>query len=105
MSGGAFDYDEYRINYVADEIERRVLRDFRKVRQHWQTGKDEEVDEIQCDTPEQRVAIVEEAKSLIVDLRAIYQRCKNLDYLLSGDDGPGTFVERLKKQTPFPDEH
>jgi hypothetical protein len=95
MSGGAFDYDEHRINYVADEIERLVLRDFRRTEQHWQTGQNVEVDEIECDSKEQRELIVAEAKSLVEDLRAIYQRCKNLDYLLCGDDGPETFVNRL----------
>ena len=98
MSGGTFDYDEHRINYVADEIERLVLRDFRRTEKHWQTGADEAIDEIECDTAEQREAIVSEAKKLIVDLRAIYQRCKNLDYLLAGDDGVETFIERLNER-------
>ena len=100
MSGGAFDYDEHRISNVAEEIERHVLRDFRRTQKHWQTGRDEEVDEIECDTPEHREAIVAEAKKLVDDLRAIYERCKNLDYLLSGDDGPETFVRRLSKTHP-----
>ena len=97
MSGGTFDYDERRINYVADEIEILVLRDFRRTENHWQTGVDEAIDQIECDTAEQREAIVSEAKKLIVDLRAIYQRCENLDYLLAGDDGVDTFLARLSR--------
>lgn len=97
MSGGTFDYDEHRINYVAEEIERLVLRDFRRTEKHWQSGADEIIDEIECDSPEQRELIVSEAKKLIVDLRAIYERCKNLDYLLAGDDGVETFINRLQQ--------
>ena len=96
MSGGAFNYDDRRIGYVADEIESRIERDFRRTEPHWQTGRPEQIDEIYCKTPEQRAAIVAEAKKLVADLRAVADRCKNLDYLLSGDDGAETFLNGLK---------
>lgn len=95
MSGGAFDYNDRRIGYLADEIESRIERDFRRTEPHWLTKKPEQVDELYCETPEQRAAIVAEAKKLVVDLRSVAERCKNLDYLLSGDDGAETFLKHL----------
>lgn len=97
MSGGAFDYNDRNIGYLADEIESRIERDFRRTEPHWLTKKPEQFDELYCDTPEQRAAIMAEAKKLVADLRAVAKRCKNLDCLLSGDDGPETFLNRLQQ--------
>lgn len=97
MSGGAFNYDDRRIEYVADEIERYIERDFLRTEPHWKTRQPVEVDELCCEAPEQRAAIIVEAKKLVADLRAVATRCKNLDYLLSGDDGAETFLKRLSK--------
>jgi len=91
MSGGAFDYKQWQIMYIAEDIDQLIKQDFRR--------KDTEpiYDRIPCDTTEKRQAIVDEAKRLSADLRAIYNRVRNLDYLLSGDDGPETFISRLKQ--------
>jgi hypothetical protein len=95
MSGGAFDYKQQQINYIADEIEELVGADFRR-EDCDHAGMLTTYDRIECDTLDQRQAIVDEAKRLAVDLRAIYERVRSLDYLLSGDDGPETFLSRLK---------
>ena len=96
MSGGAFDYYEHHLNYIAEAIEARILRDFRRTDSNWQTGAPEEVDELGCDTPDQREKIVAEAKRLAADLRTMYERVKNLDYLLSGDHGSESYIKTLK---------
>lgn len=97
MSGGRFDHKQWQILHIAEDIDQLVKDDFRRHDEEFCTGRPFVIDHIACDTPEQRQAIVDEAKCLVVDLRDIYERVRNLDYLLSGDDGPETFISRLKQ--------
>jgi hypothetical protein len=84
MSGGYFDYDRLSLEYIAEEIEEIV-----------NTNECEEIDEY-GDTlgrfypPE----IVEKLRDTVAELRKMYYKVKHIDYLLSGDYGEGTFLER-----------
>ena len=73
MSGGRFDHKQYDMNYIADKIEHEVLIN----------GKKKEV--------------IEKFKEAVIILRKAAIYTQRIDWLLSGDDGEETFLERLKK--------
>jgi hypothetical protein len=103
MSGGHFDYKQYIIREIADEIESIIinngrekdeseLREERKI--HGQDWHDK--------YPEERFIVkhsdevIEEFKKAlsILKMGAIYTH--RIDYFLSGDDGEQNFLKRLK---------
>lgn len=87
MSGGAFDYDQYKIAQIADYIEQEI-RDNTKKPEYWygewngQVYSDETVNEFK-----KAVALL--------DIAEVY--AQRVDWLISGDDGEESFHERLKE--------
>lgn len=83
MSGGFFDYEQYKISEIADKIE-RVLR------------RDCEPDEYdyRADLSNETLA---EFRTGVEALRKAYIYAQRIDWLLSGDDGEELFHERLKE--------
>jgi hypothetical protein len=80
MSGGRFEYKQNNINYIADKIEEVVLKNSKK--------------KIDNKYPEE---VIEKFKEGIDILRKAAIYAQRIDWLLSGDDGEETFLERLKK--------
>ena len=80
MSGGRFEYKQNNINYIADQIEEVVLKNSKK--------------KIDNKYP---VEVIEKFKEGIDILRKAAIYAQRIDWLLSGDDGEETFLERLKK--------
>ena len=88
MSGGHFDYQQYKIQYIADQIKEEI--DNNKIKpEYWcgdwngQVYSDETIKEF-------------EKAIEYLELAQIYaNRC---DWLFSGDDGEDTFHERLKTE-------
>lgn len=80
MSGGRFNYDQYTISRIADEVEGFIL------------SNDEE--EGYGFTPE---TIAEFKKGLLV-LRQAFVYAQRIDWLVSGDDGEEQFHKRLKDE-------
>ena len=80
MSGGRFEYKQNNINYIADQIEEVVLKNSKK--------------KIDNKYPEE---VIEKFKESIDILRKAAIYAQRIDWLLSGDDGEETFLERLKK--------
>ena len=80
MSGGHFNYDQFKISEIADEIE-RVIRN-------------EAVNEERCYSKE----TIGEFLNGISLLRIAHIYAHRIDWLLSGDDGEDTFHERLNKE-------
>jgi hypothetical protein len=79
MSGGFFDYNQFKINDMFDTLEHALARD--------------SIDEWVCaDNPEVTQQLHEGLR--LLQLAAIYAH--RIDWLLSGDDGPDTFLERLQ---------
>jgi len=100
MSGGHFNYDQYRITGIADDIERILERQ----------GKPRPKEELYYDDgewykkhPEELlyytypVEVQEELKTAVKILRQAAIYAHRVDYLLSGDDDEENFLERLKE--------
>ena len=73
MSGGHFDYHQYRIREIAESIEDII-----------QNSKY---------PPE----VLEKIKEGLDALKKAEIYTQRIDWLVSGDDGPETFLERLKE--------
>ena len=103
MSGGRFQYKQYEINYIADQIEHEVLTNGKK-------KTDDELKEEGWRDPdwykkypedlyhyEYPKEVIEKLKEAVIVLRKAAIYAQRVDWLLSGDDGEETFLERLKK--------
>lgn len=103
MSGGAYDYFYYKVEELADNIERDFINDGKYTGEDWSEpvdfyGKRKhiEYDRLSDATPEEKIIILAEIKSLIIDLKRCAKRSKELEWYQSGDTGPTTYLERLK---------
>ena len=85
MSGGAYDYDQYKILHIAEAIESIIHR-----------NNSEEVDEwgykTSYDFSEETIKEFEKA---VLYLNLAYIYAQRIDWLVSGDDGEETFHKRL----------
>lgn len=82
MSGGYFDYAQYNLDRIADELEQRIIDEREKTPLKFILGLSEET------LKEFEIGL------FLVRQAAIY--AQRIDWLLSGDDGEETFHERLK---------
>ena len=103
MSGGRFEYKQYDMNYIADQIEHEVLINGKKKtddelkEERWKDAdwyKKYPEDLYHYEYPEE---VIEKFKESIDILRKAAIYAQRIDWLLSGDDGEETFLERLKK--------
>jgi hypothetical protein len=103
MSGGAFDYKQYNISMIADEIEQTIERSGRpktkeELKDEYWRGEDwykiypENLNHYKY--PDD---IIEEFKKGVDILRKAQIYAQRIDYLISGDDGEESFRERLKE--------
>ncbi len=86
MSGGHFNYEQYRIQRIADEIEQCILN-----------NDSDKLDEY--DYPLGRHYSKETIKEFQVGLKHLQKAiiyAQRIDWLLSGDDAEESFHERLK---------
>ena len=95
MSGGSYDYRYMQLEMLADDIERDFLRDGKYEGKDWQTGEPVELDRLDDATPEERILILAEIKSLIVDLRRCARRAKEIEWYRSADTCATSYLERL----------
>jgi hypothetical protein len=122
MSGGRFDYQQYRIKDIANEIEKEIYNSGRKkteseLREEKKYHYDPTFvpDPVHYEYPEKVINEFKKAYSLL-RLAEIYAH--RIDWLLSGDDGEETFIKRLsddieifdnelviKKQTDYKPEY
>jgi len=75
MSGGRFDYSQYRITTMAEDIESYLEKN------------DHDLSE----------ETLKEFRSAVFYLKKAFVYTQRIDWLLSGDDGEETFHQRLKK--------
>jgi hypothetical protein len=73
MSGGHFDYNQYKIQYIIESIEEEIEKN--------EYPKD----------------IITEFKKGLYTLKQAYIYTWRIDYLLSGNDGENSFRKRLKE--------
>lgn len=87
MSGGYFDYAQYRISQIAEDIDTVIFN-------NGSSRLDEYGDRVSCDLPPD---IIEEFKRAANAMRLAYIYAQRCDWLLSGDDGEDSFRARLRK--------
>ena len=101
MSGGHFDYDQYKIGYIADSIERLVQKNgVKKTREElkdegwrdpeWYEKYPEDLYHYRY--PDQ---VIEKFKEGVRILREAQVYAQRIDWLVSGDDGVESFLSRL----------
>ena len=98
MSGGYFDYGQYHINDIADNIEEVLDKQ----------GKEMPKDELYCSEeyyekyPEEQFYTIypkevqERMREAVRQLRIAAIYAQRVDWLLSGDDGEDSFLKRLE---------
>ena len=88
MSGGHFDYVQYRIEEVAEEISAMVD-------ENDNTDKDDWGDDIGCHYPAEVIERFKEAAHTVSQAHKMIQR---IDWLVSGDDGEESFMSRWDEE-------
>jgi hypothetical protein len=85
MSGGHFDYKQYEIDRIADQVEQLVRDNNSTEPDRWGDPKGRNY------PPE----VVEEFKNGLLLLRKAAVYVQRIDWLVSGDDGEDSFLRRL----------
>lgn len=102
MSGGAFDYNQYKIGHIADEIERRIQNNGRKKTKEELKDESWQSEDWYEKYPEDKFhyrypdEVIKEFKIGVELLRRAEVYAHRIDWLLSGDDGEETFLRRLE---------
>ena len=86
MSGGHFQYKQWEIGNIADEVEQLILTNDSEKKDEWGDRKGYHY------SPE----TIEEFKKGLVLLRQAHVYAQRIDWLVSGDDGEDSFHRRLK---------
>ena len=101
MSGGSFQYDQYKIGYIADQIEEVIIKN--GVKKTPEEIKDEgwrddswyekyPEDKFHYQYPDE---VIEKMKEAVKSLKIAQEYAQRVDWLLSGDDGEESFLSRL----------
>lgn len=87
MSGGHFEYQQYRINDLACEVDRLIATNADQTKNDFgdTIGRNY--------TPE----TIAEFQKAVIALRISEEYVQRIDWLVSGDDGEETFHQRLKE--------
>ena len=104
MSGGAFDYNQYKIGYIADQIDEVIVKN--GIEKTSQELKDESWRDPEWyeKYPEDKFhykysdEIIEKMKEAIKALKIAQVYAQRVDWLLSGDDGEDSFLSRLEDE-------
>lgn len=88
MSGGYFEYEQYKIQMIADSLEDVILKNGKK-REHKEPWEDDYYREY---SPE----VIAKFKEGLELLRKAHIYAHRIDWLLSDDDGEESFFERLE---------
>ena len=88
MSGGRFDYDQYKIGYISEAIEKEIENNGKK--------KDRKDFSFEDDYyPEYKPETIERFKEAIKYLKIAQVYAHRIDWFLSGDDGEESFHKRI----------
>ena len=88
MSGGHFQYMQYEIGNIADEIEQIILNNDSKEKNEYGDTKGYGFSQ----------GTIEEFKKALFTLKQSYIYVQRIDWLVSGDDGEDSFHRRLKQE-------
>jgi len=86
MSGGHFNYTQYTISEIANEVEQLILTNDSDEKNEWGDTIGRHY------SPE----TIEEFKKGRIILRQAYEYAQRIDWLVSGDDSEDWFHKRLK---------
>ena len=86
MSGGHFNYKQYDIGHIADEVEQIIIDNDSTEEDQWGDSKGWHF------SPE----IIDEFKKGLKILRQAQAYAQRIDWLVSGDDGLDSFLKRLQ---------
>ena len=101
MSGGAFEYQQYHIEEIADSIEQEIIEAGREIpkeiwaKNHWYGSPFDDSDRTYPSYEKKTIDIMKRA---VYVLRMAYIYAKRVDWMLSGDDGEETLVKRLDEE-------
>ena len=101
MSGGAFEYQQYHIEEIADSIKQEIIEAGREIpkeiwaKNHWYGSSFDDSDRTYPTYERKTIDIMKRA---VYVLRMAYIYAKRIDWMLSGDDGEDTLVERLQEE-------
>jgi hypothetical protein len=104
MSGGAFDYNQRLIADIADGIEDLIKMNGAKKTEEELKDQPWKGADWYKEFPEELYRykypdeVVEEFKNAAKYLRIAYVYAQRIDWLISGDDGEESFLERLKEE-------
>lgn len=100
MSGGKFDYKQYHIGEIADEIQSELDKMGKEVPKEDRWHSDEWYKKYPKDLiyPTYSGKTIEEFQNAIKYLRIAHIYAQRIDWFLSADDGEETFHERLTKE-------
>jgi hypothetical protein len=90
MSGGHFDYTQYQIGRISDEVEELILKNGQK-REYKEAWENEYHNEY---SPE----VIEKFKEGLMLLKKAEIYAQRIDWLVSGDDGEESFFRRLQEE-------
>lgn len=104
MSGGRFEYSQWKIRDIAEEVDKEIRRNGRKKTD--QEIKDESWHDPEWyeKYPEDRYhykypdEVIKEFEKGYYILRLAEIYAQRIDWLLSGDDGDESFIERLAQE-------
>ena len=109
MSGGRFDYNQWRITEIADILEDYIyghsldeeeIKEY--IKDRWLEDEEKEYIKKNKHTIPNRYEYsketIEEFKQGLSILRKAYIYAQRIDWLLSGDDGEESFHKRLKEE-------
>ena len=100
MSGGHFNYNQYRITEIADSIEKALNKQGKEIPRGKRWYDDEHYlkypgDKFYETYPEE---IQEKMQEAVKQLRIAAIYAQRVDWFLSGDDGEESFIKRLDEE-------
>lgn len=94
MSGGHFDYDQYKISQIADMIEQLIISNDDQTLNEWGSPKGHGY------PPE----VIEQFKNGLDTMRRAFVYAQRIDWLVCGDDDPESFLVRLNQELQEPEQ-
>lgn len=88
MSGGHFNYQQYQIGQIADEIEQVISDNDSDEVDDWGCAKGRHYDD----------EVMAQFKCAVNALKKAQVYAHRIDWLLSNDDGPESFKDRLDEE-------
>ena len=103
MSGGHFGYDQYKIGYIAEDIQTIIERNGREKTREELKAEGWKTPDWYERYPEDKFhhkyspEVVEQFKIAVRKLREAQIYAHRIDWLISDDDGEESFLRRLKE--------